>query len=156
MTTAPEIRLATPGDAEAIAEMSRDLIEQGLGWGWKATRVLAAIRNTEKNVAVVGDAGRPVAFGIMRYAAEHAHLELLAVLPSHQRRGLGRALVTWLEDAARVAGAERILVNARWDNATARHFYAELGYHEQRIQRGYYAGRADAVHLAKWLRPTGD
>ena len=36
MLALPDIRLATPLDAPAIARMSRDCIEQGLSWSWTA------------------------------------------------------------------------------------------------------------------------
>lgn len=153
MIAPADIRLAALGDAADIAAMSRDLIESGLRWAWREGRIVDAIHNPEKNVAVLGRAGEVVGFGIMKYAEQHAHLELLAVRPQDQRRGLGRALVIWLEDAARVAGAERVLVNARWDNVAARNLYAELGYHEVGIDRGGYAAGVDKVNLEKWLRP---
>jgi ribosomal-protein-alanine N-acetyltransferase len=42
--TDAQIRLARPSDAQAIAEMSRDLIEHGLGWRWTPSRIRAALR----------------------------------------------------------------------------------------------------------------
>ena len=33
------IELATSADASGIAELSRDVIKQGLGWSWTAPRV---------------------------------------------------------------------------------------------------------------------
>ena len=34
------LRLAHRSDAQAIATLSRDLIERGLGWSWTARRVM--------------------------------------------------------------------------------------------------------------------
>src|SRR4051812_44160989 len=67
-----EIRLAAPDDAHAIAAMSRDYIEVGLPWGWRAERIARAIRDPETNVAVVGPPGAVTGFGIMTYRAEDA------------------------------------------------------------------------------------
>jgi hypothetical protein len=39
------IRPAEPRDAQAIAAMSRDFIESGLGWKYDAARVLRAMRD---------------------------------------------------------------------------------------------------------------
>jgi [ribosomal protein S18]-alanine N-acetyltransferase len=153
MTTDPTIRLAEPGDAADIAAMSRELIETGLPWGWRPARVLQAIRNPAMNVAVVRQDTALVAFGIMEYLETDAYLVLLAVGPSHQRRGLGSALVQWLEASAAVAGAERIRVETRRDNVPARSFYNELGYHETGIRRGRYSDAVDGIQLEKWLRP---
>jgi len=154
MTVDPPVRLARPEDAEDIAAMSRELIERGLPWGWRPARVLAAIRSTDTNVAVVRADGELVAFGIMDYRERHAYLALLAVRSGSQRRGVGRSLLAWLEASARVAGAERIGVEARLDNAAARSFYNELGYHEVAISPGRYRDGVDGVRLEKWLRHT--
>jgi ribosomal-protein-alanine N-acetyltransferase len=154
MTVDPPVRLAQPADAEDIAAMSRDLIEHGLPWNWRPARVLRAIRDPESNVAAVRMDGRLVAFGIMEYLEEDAYLALLAVSGASQRRGIGTSLLRWLEGSARVAGAQRIRLEARRDNVPARTFYNELGYHEVGIRRGRYSDGVDGVLLEKWLRTS--
>src|SRR5882672_6808592 len=74
-----KVRLAVPGDAAAIAEMSRDFIEHGLGWGWTEARVLRNIQDKATNVAVIREEGQLFGFGIMKYGEESAHLFLLGV-----------------------------------------------------------------------------
>jgi ribosomal-protein-alanine N-acetyltransferase len=146
------VQLATRADALAIARMSRDLIEQGLGWSWTTPRVLRSIENAETNVAVVrGPAGGLSAFGIMKYQDEAAHLLLLAVQPAQQHRGLGRALMDWLEACASVAGVATVHLEAREGNAAARAFYARLGYREVQQVTGYYSGRESSVRLVRQL-----
>jgi ribosomal protein S18 acetylase RimI-like enzyme len=153
------IRLATRADAADIAAMSRDEIERGLPWSWTEGRVLGAIRNPDTNVAVLREPGLLIGFGIMAYRDEVAHLLLFAVHPSHRRKGVGSELLRWLEHVAITAGTERIVVECRRDNSGARNFYAESGYHEMAISKGYYgrsrefAGHAeDAIRLEKWLK----
>ena len=150
------VRLATRADAAGIAAMSRDEIEQGLGWSWNEARVMAAIRNVDTNVAVMGEAGSLRAFGIMAYRDEAAHLLLFSVHRAHRRQGLGSTLLRWLEQVAVDAGIQRITMECRRDNAPARHFYAEFGYHELAINKGYYrsisGGVIDAIRLEKQLR----
>lgn len=155
MITHQAIRFATPADAAAIAALSRDEIEHGLPWTWQAARVRNAIADPETNVVVVGPAGAVVAFGIMFYADDDAHLLLFAVHRSQQRRGVGSALLQWLEAAAQAAGAKRIRVEARMDNEAARSFYNEHGYHEGDLAPRMYSGRLDGVRLEKWLRDAG-
>ena len=145
------IRLAARAEAAEIAAISRDEIEQGLPWSWTEGRVLGAIQNADTNVAVVGKPGALIGFGIMAYRDDVAHLLLFSVRPTHRRQGLGRALLRWLEAVAVTAGIQRIVVECRRDNAVARNFYAEFGYHEMAISKGYYRGVEDAVRLEKWL-----
>jgi [ribosomal protein S18]-alanine N-acetyltransferase len=148
----PLIRLATAADAPAIADMSRQYIESGLGWSWTPARIAAAIADRETNVALIDQPDGVLAFGIMHYAERTAHLALLAVDPAQRRRGIAARLVAWLEKCADTAGIERIRVEARSDNPEALAFYQKLGYVQiDRLAR-YYRGVLDAVRLEKTLR----
>ena len=151
MSTELSLRLATRDDATTIARLSRDRIEQGLGWSWTTPRVLRSIRDRETNVVVAMNASVPLGFGIMKYHDDEAHLLLLAVGDAHTRRGIGTALVDWLERAALVAGIGRVMLEARATNADARLFYQRLGYREIQSLPGYYQGREACVRLAKDL-----
>ena len=151
MTTDRDIRLAMTGDAQRIAAMSRDFVEYGLGWRWTPQRILRCIRDPAINVTVSGDAGRLAGFAIMQYHQEAAHLLLLAVADSHRRRGVGSALIGWLEDTVLTAGIGTIYLDARAQNRGARDFYRHLGYSEVRVNRGFYRGREDGVRIAKDL-----
>ena len=132
--------------------MSRDYIEQGLAWRWRDAKIAKAIRDPEVNVAVVGNERAVTAFGIMSYSEEDAHLLLFAVRRSSQRKGVGSALLIWLEAVARAAGAQRIRVEARAENVGARCFYSEHGYHERLLKKAMYDEKVDGVRLEKWLR----
>jgi [ribosomal protein S18]-alanine N-acetyltransferase len=151
MIVVPKVTLARAIDAQAIAAISRDDIEQGLGWSWTRHRVLAAIRDRSINVAVIHDRGCVMAFGIMQYGEQKAHLSLLGVDRARRRRGLGTQLVRWLEKCADTAGIERIQVEARADNQTAIAFYKKLGYSASGRVTGYYQGVLDAVRFEKRL-----
>jgi ribosomal-protein-alanine N-acetyltransferase len=152
MAVSPEIRLATRADAAAIARMSRDLIEYGLGWSWTVPRVLRSIADAQTNAVVLPSTGGALAgFGIMKYLDDEAHLLLLAVHPARQRRGTGSRLVAWLEGSAQVAGIGQIYLEARVSNLAARAFYRHLGYQEIQQVEGYYSGREASVRLARDL-----
>jgi ribosomal-protein-alanine N-acetyltransferase len=151
MIIVPTIRLATLGDARAIAEMSRDQIEAGLSWSWTPERVRASIRSSSTNVAVAVEGFTLAGFGIMNYGDDKAHLSLLAVSPSRRDHGVGGHLLDWLEKSARTAGITRIELEARADNLGALAFYGLRGYERYEVVRGYYQGRIDAFKLAKVL-----
>ena len=146
-----EIRLALSSDAPAIAAMSRDFVEHGLSWNWTTRRVLNSLRDTATNIAVACERGSLAGFGVMHYADDEAHLNLLAVQPSHRRKGIGKAIMSWLETSALTAGIGAIYLEARVNNMQARDFYKKLGYVEIARSSGYYSGREDAVRIAKDL-----
>jgi ribosomal-protein-alanine N-acetyltransferase len=146
-----EICLARGTDAHAIACMSRDCIEYGLQWKWKPARVLRNITDPSTNVIVCRDARGLAGFAIMKYADQEAHLLLLAVDAPRRRRGVGSALMSWLEATVRVAGLGVIRLEARRANPAANAFYRKLGYREVAQVRGLYDGIEDGVRLAKDL-----
>lgn len=151
MLAIPDIRLAVPMDAGAIAAMSRDYIEHGLGWSWTAARVSHAIHEPSTNVVVARRRESMVGFGIMQYGDDTAHLALLAVDPTRRHQGLGKRLLGWLEQSARSAGMTHIRLEARADNRSAIAFYRSLEYLQAGTVPGYYEGSIDAVQLEKRL-----
>mgnify|MGYP001549923450 CR=1 FL=1 len=153
MPTDFSIRLAVRSDSLPIARMSRDLIERGLGWSWTPLRVQRSIGDAATNVAVACMQGNAVGFGIMKYHDDEAHLLLLAVQRACTRRGVGAALVAWLERCALTAGIGQVYLEARAANAEARAFYRRLGYEEIQVVPGYYQGLEASVRMARdlWL-----
>jgi len=149
------LRPGRPTDAARIAAMSRDLIESGLGWSWGPERVARSIANKETFTLLACDRDRVVAFAIMYFGDEHAHLNLLAVRPSHQRLGIGRHMVEWLIESARVAGIATIHLELRAANYVARGFYRALGFTESAYIPGYYRGREMALRMMRVLRKPG-
>jgi ribosomal-protein-alanine N-acetyltransferase len=149
-----EIGLAMPGDARSIAMMSRDLIEHGLSWRWTPPRILRVMRDPAINVAVAREKGQLAGFAIMQYKDDEAHLLLLAVDAAQRRKGIGRALMDWLEATALTAGTGCIYLEARASNAEARAFYSRLGYLEIADVPGLYSNNEDGVRFGKdlWAR----
>ncbi len=147
------IRLARPADAYEIGVMSRYLIEAGLdGWSWPPERVLEAIRHSGTNVAVAEASGHLVGFAIMEFGETRAHLNLLAVKPTHQRCGIGRALLAWLLEVALAAGIETVTLELRANNYGARMFYRSLAFKETAYLPGYYRGVETALRMTRDIR----
>jgi ribosomal protein S18 acetylase RimI-like enzyme len=158
--------LAHADDAREIAEMSRDLIEDGLQWSWTQARVQHFITGQDSSVVVArnnrrGDprhgfrptgVGRGIeGFAIMHFGDEVAHLNLLAVAPEHRRQGIGRRLMHWLTGTAIEAGVFRIDLELRTQNDEARVFYESLGFTQQGVIQGYYQGREAALRMSRRL-----
>ena len=160
------IRLAEPRDAQAIAQMSRDFIESGLGWKYDAARVLRAMRDRETLAVVACEGAKTTAgrgavagFAIMEFGDERAHLVLLAVRPSHRRLGIGQRMLEWLLESARIAGMASIHLELRAGNDAARRFYRAMGFYETVLVPGYYRsgeGRKEgALRMLRVLRQPG-
>jgi len=170
------VRIAEPRDAQAVAVMSRDFIESGLGWKYDAPRVLKAIRDRETLTIVACEGGKPsgptpagapgaarsaiIGFAIMELGEERAHLVLLAVRPSHRRLGIGQRMLEWLLESARVAGMASVHLELRAGNDAARRFYRAMGFYETVLVPGYYRGveggrKEGALRMLRVLRVPG-
>jgi [ribosomal protein S18]-alanine N-acetyltransferase len=150
-TFAKGIRLARTEDANAIARMSRDTIEAGLGWSWRPQRVLMAIRDPNTLAIVCGE-GRVQGFCITQFGDEIGHLSLLAVDPKFRRQGFGRKLVGWMLLSARTAGIATVHVEMRTTNLLARAFYRTIGFEDAGVVTGYYRGVESALRMVLSLR----
>lgn len=142
-------------DSARIADLSRRLVEHDLPWLWTTSRVMRHLRHHECVVLVARIERQLAGFAIMQFGRDSAHLNLLAVEPDYQRRGIGQALVRWLEESAVVAGTFIIHLEVRAQNKRARQFYRRLGYVEQHRLPRYYSGIEDAIRFRRDLRVTG-
>lgn len=150
------LRLARLQDAPAMAAMSRELIEDGLAWRYTPRRMAALIADAETVALVACDASDQVlGFAVMQFGDEHAHLVLLCVRAAAQRHGIGRRLLGWLFDSARVAGTATVALELRADNEPAFAFYRRLGFVETERLTGYYDGRLAARRMQFRLRGEG-
>lgn len=142
-----DLRLARTSDASAIATMSRVIIEHDLRWRWRTSRVKQAIADSDTNAVVITQENALTAFSIAWFGQNEAHLILLGVLPSSQRRGIGTHLVEWQKRVAETAGIRVMSLEVRENEENARRFYRSLGFRETRLLRQYYDGHENAYRM---------
>ena len=150
-----QLQLARRGDAPRLAAMAQECVEHGLQPRWSAARILWHVRDANSVVLTARRADALAGFAVMRYGDSAAHLNLLAVVPAHRRRGVARALLGWLEDTARTAGTFDIGLELRAGNEAARACYRALGYRELDCIPGYYQGVEAALRMARNVRASG-
>ncbi|MFK0730902.1 MAG: GNAT family N-acetyltransferase [Gloeotrichia echinulata DVL01] len=63
----------------------------------------------------------------------HPHIFLLYVVPEHRRRGIGTALMRYVENWATQRGDRQIGLQVFQSNQTALHLYHQLGYQTQSL-----------------------
>ena len=95
------------------------------------------------------DCGATLAgYGVLMIGVREAHLLNLSVAPDWQGRGLGRFLLEQFVRIARDSDAVQIFLEVRPSNLAARHLYADSGFRDITVRRGYYPatrGREDAI-----------
>jgi phosphinothricin acetyltransferase len=85
-----------------------------------------------------------------RSCMEHS----ISLLPGTPRKGLGRSLLTAIEDHARAGGAHQMIAGISGENADGQAFHARMGYRPLAIipEAGHKFGRyMDLVLMQKFL-----
>jgi len=105
------------------------------------------------NACVLRRAGRLIGCCVLMVAPDVAHLLVVAVAPSEQRRGLGSKLLRWCENQSRQRGVNGMLLEVRPSNRSAVRFYERHGFVPIGLRRSYYPAdkgkREDAMMMQK-------
>lgn len=105
-----------------------------------------------------GPGGGLVGYAGLRAVDRVGDVQTLAVAPTAQGRGLGRALLAELLAEAGRRRCREVFLEVRADNAAALALYRGAGFDRVDVRRGYYSGRppVDALVLRRRLpRPVG-
>ena len=144
----PEIGRMRPEELDAVVDIeyrtqshpwTRRQFEDALKAGYEAW--------------VIREAGMVVGFYLLMAAPDVAHLLLISVRPDCQRHGLGHQLLRHCEQRARELKVEGVLLEVRPSNRNAVDFYANRGFAQVGVRKGYYpsgpVGREDAWVMKK-------
>lgn len=136
-----KIRDAVEADRDAVARVHADAIRHAVSDRYATAQVeaWAGVPSTQRygdaarsgRVFVAEEGGRVVGYG--QFDVATGEVEATYVLPGHQGRGVGRALLAEAERRARRAGFDSIFVSA---SLNALEFYAHAGF-EPQVPRFY-------------------
>ena len=100
--------------------------------------------------------GELVGYCVAMFGADEMHLLNITVAPPWRRRGHARRLLDELVSVCRQKSADRLWLEVRESNQTAREMYGRLGFATAGIRRGYYPAprgtREDALVMTLDLR----
>ncbi len=92
----------------------------------------------DRVLLVAEENGRLQAFLIARFSDTECELEDLVVSTTCRRRGLGKQLLKSLIATARQRNIERVLLEVRQSNMSARSLYEKLGFQVSGRRKSYY------------------
>lgn len=158
MQTAFTLRTFKPADLERVMHINQvclpenytNLFFMNLHKRFPATFIVA-----EENGKVVGYIMCRVETGLSNFGllgiARKAHVISIAVLPTHQRRGIGHALVQEAMRNMPLYKARECYLEVRASNTPAIGLYKKMGFDILRRIRGYYIDGEDAYLMARKL-----
>ena len=107
----------------------------------------------EENGEVVGYVMCRIESGLsgFRGIIKKGHVVSIAVLPKHQHKGIGRALMMKVMENMKLYNAKLCFLEVRVSNKAAVNLYKNLGFKVTRVIRSYYVDREDAYVMSREL-----
>ena len=134
------LREATYDDIPTLVSLIHTAFEEYRG---RLEPPSGAHRETAQSIGIYLQQGRAVlallndrAVGCVCYhqEGEHVYFGRLSVLPAFRQHGVGRALVTYVEQQAKALGAQRVQLGMRIALPHLQAYYARLGYRVVRYE----------------------
>lgn len=134
---------ATP-DFTVLAAMHSQCFAQP--WSAQAFADLFSISGTQVLLA------QGKGFGIIRVLGEEAEIITLAVLPEHQRQGIGKAITKAILGLAEEHGVKSVFLEVRKSNEAAQALYANAGFEIISTRKDYYGNPTGSSEDAVIMR----
>lgn len=113
-------------------------------WSENAYRTELANQCADYQVAWLG--GRLVGYVGMWLIMDEVHITTIGVATEFRSHKVGERLLVAMLDAAREKGAQRVTLEVRKSNETAKALYRKYGFREAAIRKGYYSdNNEDAI-----------
>ncbi|MDR1299473.1 MAG: ribosomal protein S18-alanine N-acetyltransferase [Oscillospiraceae bacterium] len=130
----------------AVLEIERASFSQP----WTYNSLLEETASPHSRFMLAADGALVLGYAVTRCYPDWAEILRIAVEEPVRGRGVGSMLLRDAQARAIEAGAERLLLEARADNAAALEFYRSRGFAAVGVRPGYYAApRGDAVLMEK-------
>jgi GNAT superfamily N-acetyltransferase len=134
------IRWARPTDLEV------PVVSRGVPHAVLQTRFAA------RGIAVAEHASRAIGALQLEYLwGTRPYIALIRVQPEHQRRGAGRALLAFVENALRHDGHDALLSSSQEDEAESQAWHRHMGFVDCGILAGINEGGVGEIFFRKRL-----
>lgn len=147
MNVRATVRSAGPGEVDAIAALEAEAFPLD---PWSAGLIGDGVAGRTPTVAVfvAEAAGGFAGYAVVSVVDIDAELQRIAVADEHRLQGIASGLLAAVRAHAHGAGAERLLLEVREDNLSARAFYARHGFTDLGRRPRYYRDGATALVLS--------
>jgi ribosomal-protein-alanine N-acetyltransferase len=143
-----EIRPMNHSDLARVLEIEVDLFPVD---AWSEDLFLGELAEVSisRDVSVAILNSEIVGYASFRYVGKQGDVNTVAVASDQQGKGIGTALMNWLESQATLRNVREIFLEVRSDNEAAIKMYVTRGYERIDIRRNYYGNTIDANIMRK-------
>jgi len=144
---------------DAIMAVMEGAFDPRFGEAWTRRQVADSLTLRNVFFTLIDPAGaqdvdpdRVTGFALTRQVLDEEEILLIAVLPQHRGKGVGKQLLQEVIDRARNRSVTRVFLEMR-DGNPAEHLYRGFGFEKIGHRAGYYRGAVggplDAITFAK-------
>jgi [ribosomal protein S18]-alanine N-acetyltransferase len=120
---------------------------------WPLQMFVDELSQTDTRHYLVAEAaGEIVGYAGLMCIEPIADVQTIAVVPEHEGRGIGSALLTELIRESRLRHAADLLLEVRADNPRAQQLYRRFGFEQIHVRPRYYRDGIDALIMRLQLQ----
>lgn len=141
------LRAGDARDVAIIDALMTASFDPRFGEAWTSSQCLGVLAMPGVRLLLAQDEDAPAGFAMWRTIMDEAELLLLAVTPTHRRRGVGGALLRAVIAEAGGVGVSTLHLEVRAGNDAVA-LYRAAGFAKIGERRGYYRSRDGGQHDA--------
>lgn len=136
-------------DSSKIAQLEQEIFQDA----WTKAGVEETWRQSHAFIVVAEENDEIKGYCIVYYVLDEAEIARIAVSENSRCTGVGSRILNETEKRCVERGVERLLLDVRKSNETARKFYQNHQFLEDGIRKNFYTDPVeDAVLMSKTLR----
>lgn len=141
-------RRMTETDVFRVAELEKNIFSDA----WSERGLRDTLGQKQAFVTVAEEENEIVGYCIIYYAMTEAEIARIAVAETMRRKGVGCGLLDAVRNCCKEMKVERLLLDVRESNDSARSFYQKYGFVEDGVRKGFYEQpKENAVLMSKML-----
>ena len=141
-------RNMTEQDIEKVAELEKHVFSDA----WTSQGIHETFCQNQAFVTVAEFDGKIVGYCIVYYVMEEGEIARIAVDETMRRQGVGRGLLDYVSGYCKTKNVERLLLDVRESNTSARAFYEQYGFAVDGVRNNFYEQpKENAVLMSKNL-----
>lgn len=146
------IRMAEEKDAPEMAELDKVCFADP----WSEASFRQEMTENDRAFYIVAEIeGKVVGYAGLWAILDEGHITNVAVSPDYRRKGIGRAIVGTLVEAAEENGLTSFTLEVRESNLPAQELYTEFGFEPAGLRKGYYLDNGENA-VIMWRKPQRD
>ncbi len=141
-------RKMTEVDVEQVANLENAIFSDA----WTVNGVQESLAQKHAFGVVAEMEDEIVGYCVLYYVLNEGEIARIAVHKRERKQGIGKGILDYVSASCKELGIERLLLDVRESNETARRFYENYGFTVDGVRKNFYEQpKEDAVLMSKML-----